>query len=153
MALVSINNATDNNLNMVFCPTIKDNHFSSLNTHPLIYSGIGYDNKNIINGKQYYDVNGAYFNEIELKTFSSPPQNDFSYPELDGLKPNLWLKFDTGAITTNYGTDNIYVYNINATPNSGNSVRGNDSVSFNGTNHYLSGTITGLANNSWSISL
>ena len=152
MALVSINNATDTNLNMVFCPTIKDNHFSSLNTHPLIYSGIGYNNQNIINGKQYYDVNGAYFNEIELKTFSCPPQNNFSYPELDGLRPNLWLKFDTGAITTDYGTDNIYVYNINATPNGGVSVRGNDSVNFNGTNHYLTGTINNTNNNFWSVS-
>jgi hypothetical protein len=64
LALVSINNATDNNLNMVFCPTIKNNYFSSLNTYPLIYGGIGYNNQNVINEKQYYDVNGAFLNEI-----------------------------------------------------------------------------------------
>ena len=68
MALVSVNNATDSNLNMVFCPTIKNGYYSSLNTPPLIYAGIGYNNQNVINGKQYYDINGAYFNEIELKT-------------------------------------------------------------------------------------
>ena len=40
------------NLNMVFCPTIKSGFFSSLNTFPLIYAGIGYNNQNIINEKQ-----------------------------------------------------------------------------------------------------
>ena len=85
IALVSINNATDNNLNFTFCPTIKNNYFSSLNTPPLIYAGIGYNNQNIINEKQYYEINGAYLNEIELKSYSSPPQNDFSYPELETL--------------------------------------------------------------------
>ena len=152
IALVSTNNATDSNLNFVFCPTIKNNYYSSLNNSPLIYAGIGYDNKNIINGKQFYDVNGAYLNEIELKTFSSPPQNDFSYPELDGLKPNLWLKFDTGAITTNDGTNAITLTNNGTTPNAGVSVRGNNSVSFNGTTQYLSGTIEGFSNNSFSVS-
>ena len=49
IALVSINNATDSNLNMVFCPSIKKRHYSSLNTAPLIYAGIGYNNQNIIN--------------------------------------------------------------------------------------------------------
>ena len=141
MALVSINNATDNNLNMVFCPTIKDNHFSSLNTHPLIYSGIGYNNQNIINGKQYYDVNGAYFNEIELKTFSSPPQNDFSYPELDGLKPVLWYKFDD---STNLGLDtmgklNLGTYGANSLPTyDTNSTKGSGSAKFIATQTFRS---------------
>jgi len=90
MALVSINNATDSNLNMVFCPTIKNNYFSSLNTSPLIYAGVGYNNQNIINEKMFYDVNGAYLSEIELKTYSSAPQNDlnYNYPQIPNLSPH-----------------------------------------------------------------
>jgi len=152
MSLVCVNNATDSNLNMVFCPSIKNNFFSSLNTTPLIYAGYGYYNNNIISGKQFYDVNGLYLNEIELKTFSSSSKNEFSYPELDGLKPNLWLKFDKNLITTNSGTDEITIYNINTTPNADYSKVGDNSVSFNGTNHYLTGTIENISSNSFSIS-
>ena len=67
------------------------------------------------------------------------------------LTPNLWCKFDTGAITTNDGTDAITLVNT-LTTNAGISVRGDNSASFNGTTQYLSGTIEGIANNSWSIS-
>ncbi len=105
----------------------------------------------------FYNINGAYFNELEIKTYSSPSQNDFSYPELlskaDGLKPNLWLKFDTGALTTNDGTDNVTLTNNGTTPNAGISVRGNDSISLNGTNQYLTGTIEGMSNASFSFSM
>ena len=137
---------------MVFCPTIKNNYFSSLNTAPLIYAGIGYNNQNIINEKQYFEINGAFLNEIELKTFSSTPQNDFSYPQLDGLQPNLWLKFDTNGLITNSGIDNITLTNNGTATSTGYSIRGNNSITFNGTSQYLTGTITNISNNSFSFS-
>jgi hypothetical protein len=109
IALVSINNDTDSNLNMVFCPTIKNNYFSSLNTAPLIYAGIGYNNQNIINEKQYFEINGAFLNEIELKTFSSPPLNELIYPDLEGIPPILWYKFDNSG---NVGLDTMGKANL-----------------------------------------
>ena len=114
IALIGVNSAFINsNLNFIYSPSILNNNYeSSLNTPPLIYCGIGYDILNITKNN-YYRVNGANLNEIELKLFSSPPLNNFSYPELDGIKPNFWLKFDTGTITTNSGTDNITITNLN----------------------------------------
>jgi hypothetical protein len=83
MALVSINNATDSNLNMVFCPTIKNNYFSSLNTSPLIYAGIGYNNQNIIKrihmfyGGPSKETNASFYKHIE------------DFPSLDGSFNNI----------------------------------------------------------------
>ena len=66
---------------------------------------------------------------------------------------NLWCKFDTGSLTTNDGTDTITLTNNGTATNAGVSVRGNNSLSLNGTNQWLSGTINGIANNSFSFSV
>ena len=66
--------------------------------------------------------------------------------------PNLWCRFETGALLTNSGTDTITLTNNNLVINSGVSVRGNNSASFNGTNQNLSGNIVGITNNSFSVS-
>jgi hypothetical protein len=69
------------------------------------------------------------------------------------LTPNLWCKFDTGALLTNDGTDVITLVNNGTATNAGLAVRGNNSLSLNGTTQYLSGTIEGFANNSISVSV
>jgi hypothetical protein len=46
----------------------------------------------------------------------------------------------------------ITLVNNGTATNAGVAVRGNNSLSLNGTTQYLSGTIEGIANNSWSIS-
>ena len=155
IALIRCNSTTDNdsNLYLSFCRNMNyNNYYSSLNTYPLIYSGVGLNNTNIPK-KLDYTINGANLNEIQIYNYVSTPQNNFSYPELDGLKPNLWLKMDTGEITTNSGTDTITLTNNNLVANAGVSVYGDNSASFNGTNKYLNGTITGIANNSFSVSV
>ena len=68
------------------------------------------------------------------------------------IKPNLWCRFETGALTTNNGTDAITLTNNGTAANSGFSMRGNNSLLLNGTSQYLTGTIEGIANNSWSVS-
>jgi hypothetical protein len=55
--------------------------------------------------------------------------------------PNLLCKFDTGALLTNSGTDNITLTNTNGVTNANIYVIGNNSASFNGTNQNLKGTI------------
>ena len=69
------------------------------------------------------------------------------------LIPNLWCKFDTNALTTNSGTDNITLTNNGGATNADIFIKGNNSLSLNGSSQYLSGTIEGLANNSWSFSI
>jgi hypothetical protein len=68
------------------------------------------------------------------------------------LTPNLWCKFDTGALLTNDGTNVITLVNNGTATNSGLAVRGNNSISLNGTSQYLTGSIEGIAGNSFSVS-
>ena len=152
IALIRANGGVDTNLYFTFCPTIRQGDYSSINSAPFIYSGIGNNNGNIT-AKNYYTIRGNNFNELEFKKYVATPQNDFTYPILDGLNPNLWLKFDTGEITTNYGTDTISLTNNASVANAGVSVVGNNSASFNGSSQYLEGTIVGLPNNSFSFSV
>jgi hypothetical protein len=100
-----------------------------------------------------------YFTDNDLRRTNYPIIKNESYkselPEpvigMD-LTPNLWCKFDTGALLTNDGTDVITLVNNGTATNSGVAVRGNNSISLNGTNQTLSGSIEGIANNSFSVS-
>jgi hypothetical protein len=83
----------------------------------------------------------------ETLKLANPADND---PNIHTI-PNLWCKFETGALTTNSGTDVITLVNTGAIPGAW-SVRGNNCVYLNGSSQYLSGTITGIANNSFSVS-
>jgi hypothetical protein len=89
IALIRANGGVDTNLYFTFCPTIRQGDYSSINSAPLIYSGIGNNNGNIT-AKNYYTISGNNFNELELKNYVATPQNDFTYPELDGLAPIIW---------------------------------------------------------------
>lgn len=144
--------SNDSNLYLSFCRNMGyNNYYSSIANYPLIYSGVGLNNQNIPR-KLNYTINGANLNDIQIYNYVSTPQNDFSYPELDGLKPNLWCKFDTGTLTTNDGTDAITLTNNGTATNAGISVRGNNSISFNGTNQDITGSLN-INNGSFSISL
>jgi hypothetical protein len=68
------------------------------------------------------------------------------------LTPNLWCKFDTGALLTNDGTDDLTLAMYNVVVNANVSVRGNNSASFSA-NQAISTNITEIQNNSFSISL
>ena len=97
--------------------------------------------------------NSANFTGVAGKYIAgsyNKPLNDLNYNVLDGLNPNLWLKFDTGAITSNSGTDTITVTNNNSISNANFSIRGNNSASFDGINQALSGTLD-VGIKSWSI--
>jgi hypothetical protein len=83
---------------------------------------------------------------------------DYSYPLLKStngntINPNLWCKFDTGLITTNDGSDAITLTNNNSATNPNVFIKGNNSINLNGTNQFLTGTITGIAGSSWSVSV
>lgn len=103
IALIRANGGVDTNLYFTFCPTIRQGDYSSINSTPLIYSGIGNNNGNIT-AKNYYTISGNNFNELELKNYVATPQNDFTYPELDGLAPIIWYKFDDSG---NIGLDTM----------------------------------------------
>jgi hypothetical protein len=70
----------------------------------------------------------------------------------NAINPNVWYKFDTGLITTNDGSDAITLTNNNSATNANIFVKGNNSINLNGTNQFLTGTITGIAGSSWSVS-
>ena len=55
IALTRANGGNDNNLYLTFCPTIRQGDYSSINSTPLIYSGIGNNNGNITT-KIYYTI-------------------------------------------------------------------------------------------------
>jgi hypothetical protein len=128
IALVGINSSNLNsNLNFIFCPSFKNNNYnSSINNPPLIYSGVGYDSKNLINGKHFYDINGANLNEIELNIFSSPPIN---------VNGNISYDLPTNLNKYNYSPNinNLAITTINPT-------------FINGLNNYYYSFITGTTN-------
>ncbi len=63
------------------------------------------------------------------------------------------MQIDTGTLLTNDGTDAITLVNNGTVSNADVAVRGNNSARFNGTSQNLSGTIAGIANNSFSVSV
>jgi len=104
--------------------------------------------------KVKFNLNGS-FNHLNQLSNNARLMLESSFIQGEQpLIPNLWCKFDTGAILTNSGTDNITLTNINGVTNANIYVIGNNSASFNGTNQYLTGTnlnLTGFG--SFSISV
>jgi hypothetical protein len=66
----------------------------------------------------------------ETLKLANPADND---PNIHTI-PNLWCKFETGALTTNSGTNAITLVNTGAIPGAW-SVRGNNCVYFNGSSY------------------
>ena len=63
--------------------------------------------------KVKFNLNGS-FNHLNQLSNNARLMLESSFIQDKQLEiPNLWLKFDTGAILTNSGTDNITLTNIN----------------------------------------